>query len=175
MIKGFTSRLRFIAVVQSLLFSLSACGYHLVGHGDGEGAIASDVKTVSIIVAGDSRKMLPLIRQKLAGASFKLVGQEKVADLNSHANLHVRISPLVFVPSAYDLTGIATQYRMVYSGSLSVQRQGKTDWQSGVIQQQGDVYVTGGPASIQASRERLRRDLRKQWLADALGRLRSGF
>jgi hypothetical protein len=64
---------------------------------------------------------------------------------------------------------------MILTGSVDVARQGKTVWQSGNIQRRGDVFVTGGPTSIEASRERLLKDLSKQWLNDAVSRLRSGF
>jgi len=104
-----------------------------------------------------------------------MVEQQDVIDEKAHANLLVTIFPLGFNPSAYDAAGVATQYRMVYSGSLSLERGSGAIWQSGVMQRQGDVYVTGGPTSIEASRQRLLDDLREQWLQDALGRLRSGF
>jgi len=158
-----------------LALSLSACGYNLVGHGGGSGAIPADVKTVSIAVYGDNQKVLSLFRQALASDSFTLTESSDVDDSESHAVLRINLAPLLFVPSAYDVAGVATQYRMTYAGALLVQRDGKQLWQSGRIQRTGSVYVTGGPASIEASRERLLRDLRKQWVSDALGRLRSGF
>ncbi|PJA33504.1 MAG: adenosylmethionine-8-amino-7-oxononanoate aminotransferase [Zetaproteobacteria bacterium CG_4_9_14_3_um_filter_53_7] len=158
-----------------LLLSLSGCGYHLVGHGSGAGAIPADVKTVTIAVNGDSQKVLSLLRQRLTSEAYALTDAADAIDEGTHAILRVNIAPLMFVPSAYDISGMATQYRMTYSGSLSVQRSGQNIWQSGNISQQGDVYESGGPASTEASKERLLRDLRQQWVTDALGRLRSGF
>lgn len=157
------------------LLSLSSCGYHLVGHGGDAGAIPADVKTVNIVVQGDSQSLLSSFRQALASESFALTDSDDVEDAASHAVLRVTVMPLVFVPSAYDIAGVATQYRMTYSGSLLVQRDSELLWQSGRVQRAGNVYVSGGPASIEASRERLLRDLRQQWFTDALGRLRSGF
>jgi len=58
---------------------------------------------------------------------------------------------------------------------VAITRQGETIWQSGNIQRRGDVFVTGGPTIIEASRERLLKDLSRQWLNDAVSRLRSGF
>ena len=170
--------------MRSLLFAtlmagsvlLSSCGYHLVGHGDGEGAITEDVKTVALIVRGSSdRQFIVTLKQRLSSDAYALVEPKDVIDQKSHANLYVTMAPLQFTPSTYDAAGVATQYHMLYSGSLSLERDGKRGWQSGPIQSQGDVYVTGGPTSIEASRERLLKDLSKQWLQDALGRLRSGF
>jgi len=156
---------------------LSGCGYHLVGHGDGIATIPPDVKTVSLIVRGSAdQQVKSMLNQQLASDQYTLIESQDVIDQEGHANLHVNISPLGFYPSAYDAAGVATQYRMVFSGSLKIIRgDGKSIWQSGLIQRQGDVYVTGGPTSIEASRERLLEDLRKQWIQDALGRLRSGF
>jgi len=154
---------------------LSSCGYHLVGHGDGSGAIPADVRTVSIAVHGDQQKVSSMLRQALASESFALTESTDIDDTKSHAVLRVNVAPVLFVPSAYDVAGVATQYRMTYSGSLLVQRDGEQLWKSGLLQRSGTVYVAGGPASIEASRERLMRDLRKEWVSDALGRLRSGF
>ena len=161
--------------VALLTLSLSACGYNLVGHGGGSGAIPADVKTVSLAVYGDNQKVLSLFRQGLVSDSFTLIESADVEDSKSHVVVRINLAQLLFVPSAYDIAGVATQYRMTYAGVVSVQRAEKQLWQSGRVQRTGSVYVTGGPASIEASRERLLRDLRKQWVSDALGRLRSGF
>lgn len=155
---------------------LSACGYHLVGHGDREGAIAADVKTVSLMLRGETdRQFISNLKQRLSSDKYALIEAKDVVDPKSHASLSVTIAPLRFTPSTYDAAGVATQYHMIFSGSLTLEREEKRSWQSGLIQTQGDVYVAGGPTSIEASRERLLIDLRKQWLQDALGRLRSGF
>lgn len=154
---------------------LASCGYHLVGQGGGSGAIPADVRTVSITVSGGDQKIMPQLRQRLDSSHYVVINRNDVTDAESHAVIRVTIAPVRFVPSAYDAAGVANQYSMVFSGSLAVERKGETIWQSGTIQQQGNVYVSGGPTSIEASRERLLKDLRKQWLQDAVGRLRSGF
>ena len=155
---------------------LVSCGYQLVGHGESAGAIPADVKTLSLIVRGSSdRRLDPMLRQRLKSDRYALIDEQDVIDQAAHAKLRVNISQLLFRPSAYDAAGVETEYRMVFAGSLLIERQGKAIWQSGLISADGDVYVAGGPASIEASRERLYNDLRKQWLQDALGRLRSGF
>ncbi|NWF38368.1 adenosylmethionine-8-amino-7-oxononanoate aminotransferase [Mariprofundus sp. NF] len=165
-----------LSSLMAAVLLLSGCGYHLVGHGEGEGAITADVKTVSLILRGTSdRQFISSLKQRLASDKYALIEPKDVVDQQGHANLNVSIAPLSFRPSAYDAAGVATQYHMLFSGSLTLERDGKNSWQSGPIQTQGDVYVAGGPTSIEASRERLLRDLRKQWLQDALGRLRSGF
>jgi len=164
---------RVFAVMVALLL-LSSCGYHLVGHGGGAGAIPADVHTVTITGNAEAQ-LLSMLRQRLTSERYQLIDSAPGADTAHHALLHVRIDPLAFVPSAYDLSGVATQYRMIFTGSLMLEQDGKTLWQSGPIQRQGDVYVSGGPASIDASRTRLLSDLQKQWVSDAVGRVHSGF
>ena len=165
--------LALLALIASAL--LASCGYHLVGHGDGSGAIPADVQTVSITVSGDDPKVLSQLRRRLDSAHYAIIEAKDATDLEHHAIIRVQMAPVSFNPSAYDASGVANQYGMVFSGSLSVERGGKTIWQSGTIQEQGNVYVSGGPASIEASRERLLQDLRQDWVRDAVGRLRSGF
>lgn len=164
----------FAAMAALLLLTLTSCGYHLVGHGGGTGAIPSDVRTLSIVGNAD-QLLLDMLRQRLRSERYELVAAGPVHDAAHHALLNVRISPVSFVPLAYDVTGIATQYRMTFSGALMLEQDGKTLWQSGLIQRQGDIYISGGPASIDASRTRLQSDLQKQWVSDAVGRVRSGF
>jgi len=151
----------------------TACGYHLVGSGDGKGGIPADVETLTVAGNADAR-LLSDMRSKLVSDQYELI-EGSVGDRSHHALLHVQLAPLGFTPSAYDTAGIAIQYRMVFGGSLLLEQGGKTIWQSDPITRQGDVYVTGGPASIEASRTRLLQQLGKQWVSDALGRLRSGF
>jgi len=160
----------------AVLFSLTACGYHMVGHGDHTGGvIPADITVLSLVGNGDATLMLAL-HQRLQADRYVIVDQNNPIDDEAHyAMLHVHIAALVFTPSVFDASGIATQYRMVFSGSLALDRQGKSIWQSGVIQRQADVFVTGSPSSIEAGRERVLKDLQKQWLSDAVGRLRSGF
>jgi outer membrane lipopolysaccharide assembly protein LptE/RlpB len=162
-------------ILLPVLMLLTSCGYHLVGHGDGMGVIPADVRTLSIVGSGESQQMLAPLRQRLNSESFSLIEHGDSTDEEHHATLRLHVAPVAFNPSAYDAAGVAIQYRMVISGSLQVERMGEIIWQSGTIQRLGDVFVVGDPTSIEASRERLLRDLRKQWLQDAMGRLRSGF
>ena len=164
-----------IRVFLPILMLLTSCGYHLVGQGGGVGVIPADVRTLSIIGSGEAQQVLSPLRQRLSSESFSLIEHDNIADEEHHATLRLHLSPHTYNPSAYDVAGVAIQYRMVLSGSLKVDRAGKVIWQSGTIQRWGDVFVSGDPTSIEASRERLLRDLRKQWLQDAMGRLRSGF
>lgn len=173
MIRLLPVRMRLLAVAAGMLM-LASCGYHLVGHGGGTGAIPADVHTLTLSGNGDATVMSAL-RQRLLSDQYQLVEDMAVADQAHHALLHVHIAPLVFVPSAYDATGIATQFHMSFNGSLMIEQDGKTVWQTGAISRDGDLFVAGGPASIDASRLRLLRDLQKQWVSDAIGRIRSGF
>ncbi len=157
------------------MLMLAGCGYHLVGHGGGgSGAIPADVKTVSISGNADA-SLMSLLRQRLQSEAYAIVEAGSLTDQSHYALIIVKMSPIIFIPSTFDISGVATQYRMTIAGSITLQQHGETVWQSGAIQRQGDVFVTGGPTSIEASRQRLQRDLGKQWLSDAVGRIRSGF
>ena len=164
-----------IRILLPVLMLLTSCGYHLVGHGDGMKVIPADVRTLSIVGSGETEQLLASLRQRLKSDSYSLIEHDDVADQEHHATLRLHVSPAAYSPSAYDAAGVAIQYTMLLSGSLQLDQKGEILWQSGTIQRQGDVYVAGDPSSIEASRERLLRDLRKQWLQDAIGRLRSGF
>lgn len=156
---------------------LSGCGYHLVGQGDGSGAIPADVVTVSIRSSGSTAQALAsrLKRQLESGASYSFVDAGSVSDAATHAEIRIENASESFVPSAYDRSGIASQYRMTLHAGIRVFRSGEAIWDSGVLSFAGDVYVAGGPAGIEASRERIRADLQKEWVRSAAGRIRSGF
>jgi len=156
------------------LLPLAGCAYHLVGHGGGNGAIPADVNAISITGNADAG-LLSQLKQRLQSDRYTIINDNKVEDQSRHATVIVNMAALVFTPSTFDINGLATQYSMTLSGVLRVNRGDKTIWQSGPIQRQGDVFVTGGPASIEASKQRLQKDLSKQWLSDAIGRIRSGF
>lgn len=156
------------------LLALAGCGYHLVGHGGGSSAIPADVKTVTI--SGNAKaQLLSQLRRRLHSEQYEMVDVDSVTDRTHHASLFINMTPIVYAPSTFDINGVATQYRMILAGSISIEENNKTVWQSGLIQRQGDVFVTGGPTSIEASRQRLQDDLSKQWISDAVGRIRSGF
>jgi len=170
-------RIRYIdsmAVLLAGLMLLNSCGYHLVGHGNEVGAITEDIRTISV-VGNAEKSLLVRFRQHLHSDSYAIVNDGDVSDPEHHAIVHVNVPVPSFVPSAFSSGGVATQYRMIFTGSVAITRQGETIWQSGNIQRRGDVFVTGGPTIIEASRERLLKDLSKQWLNDAVSRLRSGF
>ena len=157
-----------------LVLLLAGCGYHLVGHGGGRGALPADVTAVAISGNGDA-ELLRGLRQRLAD-DVAVVAAGDAVDPAHVATLFVQMTPVSFAPSAYSASGVATQYRMTFAGQMTLTRDGRELWQSGNIQRQGDVYVTTiDPTTIEASRTRLLRDLRKAWLDDAMARLRSGF
>ena len=159
------------AIIFSML--MSACGYHLVGHGDTPGAIPPDVNVVAVMGAGEAQKYVPTLRSKLTAADYTVISSE----VKTQAQAVVRLTHNreLFVPSAYDRAGVATQYRMTLSGSVDVEQEGRVIWQSGPIVVQDDVYVTGSLASIEAARQRLKEDLGKEWVRRAWSKLRSGF
>lgn len=157
--------------------ALSSCGYHLVGHGDGAGAVPADVATVSVQAVGKAAKPLlsGLKHQLDANDHYKLIDSERVIDEESHAVIRIEQASESFVPSAYDSSGIAIQYRMTVRGNVSLYRAGKMIWKSGVVSKSGDVFVTGGPTGVEASRKRIQKELRNEWILDVASRIGSGF
>jgi len=169
--------MRFLWIAALLL---GGCGYHLVGHSDGKGVIPEDVSRLILMSQGGEGELQTLaLRDGLQTDHLAVMiqpGHGALADDGiQDARLLVQISPVRFSASAFDATGVASQYRMVYEGRLSLLHHGETIWQSGNLSEQGEVYVTTDPTSIEASRQQLLRNLRKQWLRTALGRIRSGF
>lgn len=148
---------------------LGSCGYHLVGHGEGTGAIPADVHSVMLIGSAASRPYLPLMRDRLERGGYR-VGMRQ-----GEVTLRLSHQAEQFVPSAYDRSGVATQYRLTVSGSATLERGGKAIWRSGHVTVQDDVYVTAGLASIEASHRQLADDLHKEWVRRIWSRLRSGF
>ncbi len=169
---------RSMALPLMLAVTLSSCGYHLVGHGDSAGVIPADVKTISLQATSEvANTLMPELRQRFSaqGGSYELVDVSSVEDSDLHAAIRLEQAAESFVPSAYDSSGIAIQYRLTISGNIRIYRSGKLIWESGAISESGDVFVTGGPSGVEASRSRIQRDLRKQWVTRAWSRLSSGF
>ena len=156
---------------------MSSCGYHLVGQGDGSGAIPEDVVTVSLEAKGETaQQMQLLLKRQLAGSEhYKVVASEDVPDMQSHAVLRIAQASESFTPSAYDQSGLASQYRMTIHGRVQLIRQDETVWDSGIITKSDDVFVAGGPTGIESSRKRIREDLQKEWVYAVWGRINSGF
>ncbi len=167
---------RRVALCMIAMLLLAGCGYHLVGHGDGGGVIPAGVHSLNIVARGEGEQLLSDLQGRLNSDQLTVSINSRDSDKGSgYARLIVQISLVRFTPSAYDASGIASQYRMVYAGSISLEQNGQVIWQSGKLAEQGDVYVSGDPASIEASRRELLRGLRKQWLQTAVSRLNSGF
>ena len=168
---------RALFVATSLI--LGSCGYHLVGHGDGAGVIPADVKTVSLQATNAvAETLLPELKRHFStkgDKGYELVDADKIHDAEVHVDVRLEQASEQFSPSAYDRSGVATQYRLTISGNIRIYRSGKLLWESGAISESGDVFVTGGPVGVEASRSRIQRDLRKQWATRVWSRLSSGF
>lgn len=160
-------------LIAALALLISSCGYHLVGQGDGQGAIPENVESIAMQARDEVARPLAegLRRQLETGNRYHFVKAKRDADVE----IWIEKASEAFVPSAYDSTGIASQYRMTLSAGVVIHRDGKVIWESGLISIAGDVNVAGGPAGIEASRQRIRRDLQKEWVYSAVGRIRSGF
>lgn len=161
-----------------LLLVLGGCGYHLAGHGDG-GVIGSDIRTVSVQGFGVSDQLQIAFKNQLSrsyGAQLTVISpSQEIEDEDRHMQIRLEQGGEAFVPSAYDTSGVATQYRLTVGANVRLYQGGKVIWESGVIQAAGDVYAVGGPSGIEASKSRLLRDLHKQWAVRAVQQLRSGF
>ncbi|MFC1542292.1 LPS assembly lipoprotein LptE [Pseudomonadota bacterium] len=171
--------IRSVALPLMLAMALTSCGYHLVGHGDGAGVIPADVETVSLQATNETAKSLLVeLKRRISNRGeegYLLVEADEVEDAEAHAAIRLEQVSERFVPSAYDASGVANQYRLTISGNIRVYRSGKLLWESGVISESGDVFVVGGPPGAEASRSRIQRDLRSQWASRAWSRLSSGF
>jgi len=156
-----------------LLFAvliLTACGYHLAGHG--RGVIPADVRVLE--VSGTTKpgdELLFLWRRYVRSHAVGFT----VASSGADAELRLDHVTESFSPVTFDAAGVATSYRMRLAAEISLWRRGKLVWSSGSIAVTGDVFAVGGPASITASRDRLRRDLNRKWIQEAWMRLASGF
>lgn len=161
-----------------LLLAIGGCGYHLAGQGE-SGAIGSGVKTVSIQAVGISGAMLSEFKNQLMrsyGAQLTLVESE-LDVANPAAHIHIRLdqSRENLIPKAYDASGVTSQYELTLSANVHLYQGEALVWESGMIEESGDIYIAGGPSGIEASKQRLLRDLHKQWATRAVQRLRSGF
>jgi len=165
------------SAIVAVLLLLSSCGYHLVGHGDGGGVIPEDILTLSVEANSEvGRQMVVLLKRQLAGGDrYKVVASKDVPDELVHAEMRIEQALESFVPSAYDQSGQATQYRMTIRANVRLFRQNAKLWESGIVSKSEDVFVIGGPTGIESSRKRIREDLQKEWVYTVWGRINSGF
>jgi len=167
---GMTNRL--LGLSLSLCLLLSACGYHLMGMG--QGVVPADAKVVRLIGAGGDERftsdMLAFLRDN---ASYSVISasSEKQAD----AELHLSKLTESLSPITYDASGIVTVDRMSLTGELSLWRDNEQIWQSGTVSAFEDVDVSGGPTAIESAKSRIRSDLQTQWMRQAWLKLSSGF
>lgn len=161
--------LRTIAIFLSLL--VSSCGYHLAGQG--RGSIPEDVNELALIAVGDAaQEILPVMRNQLLSNSLDIA---PVVAGESDAEFRLDDVSEDFSPVSFDASGVAVTYRLSLSGRVSLWRGGNIIWESSSIHKQGDVYVVGDPASTEALKKRLKKDLQKQWVREAWRALTSGF
>ncbi|MDQ6966181.1 MAG: hypothetical protein Q9M23_04570, partial [Mariprofundaceae bacterium] len=140
---------------------LSACGYHLMGMG--QGVVPTDVQVVRVIGAGgDERFSENLLAFMRDNANYKVIGgaSEQEAD----AELHVSRLSESLATITYDASGIATVDRMSLTGEMSLWQENARIWHSGTISAYEDVDVAGGPTAIESAKTRIRSDLETQWM-----------
>jgi outer membrane lipopolysaccharide assembly protein LptE/RlpB len=170
--------MRQVFVALMLAGVLGGCGYHLAGHGDNQGAIPPGTETVVVRASGlDANRLAQVLMARMrVGADYILQRADMPHATGSNSvELRIENVSVRFVPTAYDSTGIANQYRLTLSASVELFRGQTALWQSGPMTAAGDVYVTSGPATVEASRERVEQAMRQQWARQAWERLQSGF
>jgi len=155
-----------------LALLVSGCGYHLAG--GPPRALPQDVRSLAVIPVGEEAEMLSTgILQELE----LRVGDVALLRGGEDAQAELRIGPLssTYDAAAFDAQGVATAFKATLSGELSLWRDGAVIWSSGDIFMHEDVYATGGPASIEASKARVLESLRQRWRREAMQHLTSGF
>lgn len=163
---------RFSPVLLSLCLLLSACGYHLMG--TGQGVVPADVEVVRVIGAGgDEAFVTSLIAFLRNHASYKVIGG--ASGQEADAELHVGRMNESLAAFTFDTSGIATVDRMTLTGDMSLWRDHEQIWRSGTISAYEDVDVSGGPTAIESAKARIRSDLEAQWMRQAWLKLSSGF
>lgn len=157
-------------IVLAMVLLCGACSYHIVGQE--RGVIPSDADTVSLHATSASTQAMyqPLLTYFQA-RSHGYQWQES----EGQAQMQFLSFQESFVPVAYDAAGIATSYRLNLSGSLELWYEEKSIWRSGTVTVYDDVFVLGGPASVDASRQRVREELDRQWMIEIWLRISSGF
>jgi len=164
--------LKLLPLSLSLCLLLSACGYHLMGMG--QGVVPADVQVVRVIGAGgDERFSENLLAFMRDNASYKVIGG--ASELDADAELHVSQLSESLATITYDASGIATVDRMTLTGEMSLWRDNARIWHSGAISAYEDVDVAGGPTAIESAKTRIRSDLETQWMRQAWLKLSSGF
>ncbi len=158
-----------LVAASCLTLILGACGYHLAGRG--RGAVPEDVHIVRVTGAKTSHGLLSAFRRYVSNHADGFTVGKKGAS----AELRMGTISESFAPVTFNASGVAVSYRLSRSGSISLWRKDVRLWDSGPISAQGVVYAVGGPSSIEASKNRLRRDLDRQWIRKAWMSLSSGF
>ncbi|MDQ6975542.1 MAG: LptE family protein [Mariprofundaceae bacterium] len=150
---------------------LFGCGYHLVGQGNDAGLIQSNE---TIYVQAD-QGLGKILSQKLI-RELKKRGYNIIEDANlAGVALHLQHSSETLVPSAYDSTGLAVQYRLMVQADVSLWRKGEEIWRADRIVTRGDVFASGGPTDIEAQKNTVAKQLYQAWVRQCLAQLQSGF
>lgn len=166
--------MRALFLMCGLILGLNACGYHLVGQGEGSGVIPKDASQLVVVASANAGKLLTVFRQKLGqSGDIAVVNMDEAMD----DAIVIRMEGVseTMAASAFDASGLANQYRVTISASLRVLQSGKELWKSESINTSGDVFAAGGAVAIEAQKQRVLQSLRDEWAQKALGRLRSGF
>lgn len=158
--------------VLALCLLLGSCGYHLAG--TGRGVVPKDVQVLQVVGAGNQLRFMRNWQNYLrAHARYDVVSV--TSGEKADAQLQVDTLKESLAPIIYDTNGIASVDRMTLSGGVSLWQDGKQIWSSGTISVYEDVDVSGGPASIESAKVRIRSDLETQWMRQAWLKLSSDF
>ncbi|MDX8397760.1 MAG: LPS assembly lipoprotein LptE [Mariprofundaceae bacterium] len=160
----------FLLLWVSLL--LGSCSYHLVGQSTGHGVIPSSA--TQVVILGEKDKLYQALRQRLLQSDdMPFVEQELGAD--DAVEIRVEQASELMTAVSFDSSGIANQYRITLSAVVRVVQSGQELWASESLAVAGDVFASGDVIAIEAQKEKVLQDLRRQWVQKLMGRLRSGF
>jgi|UPI00037AB0C6 outer membrane lipopolysaccharide assembly protein LptE/RlpB len=153
------------------LLLLAACGYHLVGQGDGAGLIQKDEVVYAQADSAVAQTLRDDLAQELERRGYSISDDAGVAAVA----LHIRQASEQLNPSAYDASGLAVQYRLILRADAVLWRNNEEIWRADAITVEGDVFASGGPSDIDAQRASVSQQLHKAWVRRAMAQLQSGF
>jgi len=153
------------------LLLLAACGYHLVGQGDGAGLIQKNEVVYAQADSAVTQTLRDDLAKELERRGYIISADSSIAAVS----LHIRQASEQLSPSAYDASGLAVQYRLTLRASAVLWRDGVEVWRADAITVQGDVFASGGPTDIEAQQASVSQQLHKAWGRRCMAQLQSGF
>ncbi|MDQ6979406.1 MAG: LPS assembly lipoprotein LptE [Mariprofundaceae bacterium] len=150
---------------------LTACGYHLVGQGEGAGLIQKNEVIYAQADSAVAQTLRDDLVKELERRGYSISDDSAITAVS----LHIRQASEQLSPSAYDASGLAVQYRLTLRADAVLWRDGAEVWRADAVTVQGDVFASGGPSDIEAQQSSVSQQLHKAWVRRAMAQLQSGF